>query len=142
MIRSIKTFCGFLPVLLVVVMSSLLSCKGDDPDPVQEQINKLTATWQLETVINDDVDVSSQFTGFSLTVDGTRYSTQNGGSPWPAMGTYELLPDNLNLIQRDDNTPITITEITTETLVLRFNFSRDGGVREGINGSFTFSLTK
>lgn len=143
MTKSTKSFWGFLPTLLLLVsMVCVISCKGDDTDPEAEQIAKLSAAWRLGTVMNDNVDVTNQFTGFTLSVDGLTYRTQNGGSPWPASGTYEFLVDNLNVLRRDDNTLVTISELTEDTLVLAFNFSGTGGIRAGINGSFIFSLTK
>lgn len=143
MTKSTKSFRGFLPAMLMMVsMICMISCKGDDTDPETEQIAKLSASWRLGTVMNDNVDVTSQFSGFTLSIDGLTYRTQNGGSPWPATGTYDFLGDDLSVVTRDDNTVVTISELTEDTLVLAFNFSGSGGTRAGINGSFIFSLTK
>ena len=142
--RTILQFSVLL-VVLTGTMTWLTSCKNDDDgvDPRTQQINDLTATWQMSAVTNDNNDVTDQFTGFTLTVDGLNYRTQNGGNPWPASGTYDFKGDDLNILIRNDGAEITIDELTATSLVLSFNFSSvTGGRTSGVTGDFTFSLTK
>ncbi|MGE0588711.1 MAG: hypothetical protein AB7O48_09065 [Cyclobacteriaceae bacterium] len=133
---------GLLILLLALPLLST-SCKKDDPDPLEERIKELTASWKLGTVTNNNQDVSDQYTGFTLTVAGNNYTTTNGGNPWPASGSYEMRADNLNTIIRSDGTVITIDEISSSTLVLSFNHaSLSTGRVNGVTGSFTFLLVK
>ncbi|MCB0488180.1 MAG: hypothetical protein R2820_14005 [Cyclobacteriaceae bacterium] len=132
-----------LLILSLALPLLFASCKKDDPDPLEQRINELTASWKLGTVTNDSQDVTSQYSGFTLVVTGNNYTTTNGGNPWPVSGTYEVRADNLNTIIRSDGTTITIDEITSSTLVLSFNYAGlSSGRVKGVTGSFTFSLVK
>ncbi len=128
--------------MLAVVIS--LSCGGDDgPSPLDQRLEELTATWSLNSVTNDNLDVTSQFTGFTLTVTGNQtYSTTNGGNAWPASGTFEVLQQNLDILRRDDNVEVNIVSITDTALVLSFNVNSVRGSAHGITGSFVFNLNK
>jgi hypothetical protein len=119
------------------------SCKKDDPDPLAQRINDLTTTWKLKSVKNDNVDVTQQYNGFTLTINGQNYTTTNGGNPWPDAGTYEIVVEDLSTIRRSDGTNITIDSITGDELILSFKFNTlAGGRTKGVTGNFTFSLTR
>ncbi|OEK01276.1 hypothetical protein BFP97_07010 [Roseivirga sp. 4D4] len=130
----------------IALFCLVLGCKDDDPSPSEQRLIDLTATWNVSSVINDGTNVSDQFTGFSLTVSGDKtYATVNGGNPWPASGTFDLNPDDLDTFIRDDNVEVSIVEITATALSLSFQMSNVRSVRSGtsgITGSFTFNLTK
>ncbi|GAB5526055.1 MAG: hypothetical protein Roseis2KO_39270 [Roseivirga sp.] len=128
----------------LVIIALACSCGGDDgPTPLEERLRDLTATWSVSSVSNDNTDVTSQFSGFNLTVSGDKtYSTTNGGNPWPASGTFDIASENLDLFRRDDNVDISIVNITETQLTLSFNMSSVRGTASGITGSFTFNLTK
>ena len=131
------------PSIFLALLTFLSACKKDDPNPTTLRIKELTSVWNVSSVINDDVDVTSQFSGFKLTINDRTYSTINGGNPWPASGTYEINSTDLNTILRSDGTAVTIDEITATTLILSFNFSSlVGGRLSGVTGNFTFSLNK
>ncbi len=129
---------------LLMIIALACSCGGDDgPTPLEERLRALTARWSVNSVSNDNTDVTSQFAGFTLTVSGDKtYSTTNGGNPWPASGTFDIASENLDLFMRDDNVEIRIVSITETELSLSFNMSSVRGTASGITGSFTFNLTK
>lgn len=133
-------------IMLVASLSSFMffsSCKKDDPDPLAQRINELTAIWKLKSVENDNVDVTDQYTGFTLIINGQNYTTTNGGNPWPSAGTYEITAEDISTIRRSDGTNITIDNITGDELVLSFNFNTlASGRAKGVTGNFTFSLTR
>ncbi|MEQ8359534.1 MAG: hypothetical protein RH860_08605 [Cytophagales bacterium] len=136
-VRAGALFCA------VAFAIAIASCKNDDPNPLDQRINELKATWKLGSVKNDNADVTGQYAGFTLTIEGTSYSTVSGGNPWPESGTYEINSSDLNKIIRSDGTIITIDEITPTVLVLSFNYtSLSGGRTKGVTGDFTFSLIK
>lgn len=130
--------------VLFGTMTYLSSCKKDDaPSPVTVQLQKLSTTWKVSSVINDNQDVTSQYAGFLLIIDELNYTAQNGGNPWPASGTYTFQEGDLNTLQRSDGTEVTIDEITDKSLILSFNYNAlSGGRLNGITGNFTFSFTK
>lgn len=121
----------------------LASCKKDDPDPLAQRINELTAIWKLKSVENDNADVTDQYTGFTLTINGQNYTTTNGGNPWPDSGTYDITTEDLSTVRRSDGTNISIDKVTTDELILSFNYtSLSAGRTHGVTGNFTFSLIK
>lgn len=131
---------------IVFLSQSLISCKKDDPNPEEEKLKELTASWRVDSVINDGQDVTSQYTGFVLSVEGTKtYATVNGGNPWPAQGTFDFVNGNLDQIRRDDAVNVTIANLTPTALSLTFSIATVRGTAngaEGITGAFTFNLTK
>ena len=131
--------------LLILVITLGYSCKKKDPQPDARtiQLSKISTTWNINKVVNDDLDVTDQYSGFTLTVNQLNYTTQNGGNPWPSSGTYDFKDGDLTTIIRNDGTEIKIEELTTSSLILSFNYaSLSGGRTAGITGDFTFSLTK
>lgn len=143
--NSIKLKATLLWVTFALFTAS--GCKGDDgPTPEELRLQELTATWSVESVVNDGSDVTSQFTRFTLVASSNQtYRTTNGGNPWPAQGTFSLVPNNLNAFVRDDNVQVNIASITETTLSLTFQVSSIRSTVNGVNGitgSFTFNLTK
>lgn len=136
-----KAFFGIL--FFALLFTNACKKKTVEPDARTVQLEKLTSTWKVKNVENDGTDVTSQYTGFTLIIDQLTYSTQQGGNPWPASGTYDFKGDDLTKLVRSDNVEVSIDEITDKTLVLTFNYSTvNGGRVNGITGDFTFSLTK
>ena len=131
----------------MVFIFLMSACGGDDgPTPEELRLQELTATWTLDSVVNDGQDVSNQFNGFSLTVTSQQtYTTTNGGNAWPAQGTFSLVTNNLDEFTRDDDINVSIVSIDESSLTLSFQVT---GIRtsvsgtEGITGSFTFNLNK
>ncbi|OEK01268.1 hypothetical protein BFP97_06970 [Roseivirga sp. 4D4] len=118
-------------------------CK-DDPNPQEERLKELTATWETTRVTNDAVDVTAQFSDFELTLSSERtFSTVNGGNPWPASGTFSFIDEtNLDVIRRSDGVEVRIVEISATTLSLSFSINSVRSGIDGITGNFTFSLSK
>ena len=134
---------ALVSILFFGAMTWLSSCKSDDSvDPKTQRLNELKATWKISQVVNDGNDVTGQYTGMTLTIDGLNYSTTNGGNPWPDSGTYSLNDNDLNTLIRNDNVEVTIDEVTTNTLTLSFNYTSVNGRVDGVTGDFTFSLIK
>ncbi len=132
---------------LAFILFAASGCKGDDgPTPEELRLQELTATWSVESVVNDGSDVTNQFTGFTLIASSSQtYRTTNGGNPWPSQGTFSLVPNNLNAFIRDDNVQVNIASITETTLSLTFQMSAIRSTVHGVNGitgAFTFNLTK
>ena len=132
-------------MLIIAMVAFTFSCKKKTPEPDQKtiQLGKLSASWSLTQVMNDNLDVTDQYTGFTLTIDQLTYTTQQGGNPWPSSGTYDFKGDDLSVLVRNDGAELTIDELTSSTLILSFNYtSLSGGRTAGVTGDFTFSLTK
>lgn len=79
--------------LVVVSLLLVAGCKKDDPQPETERIQKLLAsgTWQVESVLVNETDQTSTFSGLTLSFTPTTYSTTNGDVVWPASGTWAFV---------------------------------------------------
>ena len=134
--------------LAMCCLCTALACGGGDDGPSLEElrIQELTASWAVNTVINDNQNVTDQFSGFTLTVTSElTFSTTNGGNAWPAQGTFEFPTDDLDFILRDDNINMSIGSISETTLSLIFQINDVRGTAsgtEGITGQFIFNLNK
>lgn len=129
--------------LLFLVLVLAFSCKKKtELDEKTIQLDKLSATWSVSQAENDGSDVTSQYSGFTLTVDQLNYTTQNGGNPWPSSGTYDFKQGDLFTLVRSDGTEIKIEELTSTSLILSFNYTAVNGRTSGVTGDFTFSMTK
>ncbi|MCB0497270.1 MAG: hypothetical protein KDC79_14110 [Cyclobacteriaceae bacterium] len=143
--KRVDTIKWHLMLAIVFMASFLGSCKKKAPEPDARtlQMQKLSASWKVNSVENDDLDVTSQYSGFTLTVNDLKYTTTNGGNPWPSSGTYDFKDADLTILVRSDGTEIQIEELTSSTLVLSFNYnSLTGGRTNGVTGNFIFSLKK
>jgi hypothetical protein len=135
----------FSAALACFMLTVLTNCnKGSDPSPQEKKFKQLKGVWELGTVMNDNVDVTSQYSGFTLTIssDGSFTST-NGHNAWPASGTLEFTDNGLNAWLRSDDITITLEEATSTTLKLSFTQSGiSGGRVSGVTGEFEFSLIR
>lgn len=134
-------------IMLFFVFTTLIfsGCKkGDDPDPAAEKFKQLSGVWRLGTVTNDGLDVTTQYNGFTLTINANKtFSTTNGNNPWPASGTLEFTNADLDQWLRSDGTEITIQNSTASVLVLSMTQSSiTNGRISGVTGQFVFSLIK
>ena len=138
--KYIKTGLITLCLSLLVIGQG---CGGDDsPSPLQKQSKLLANTWSLGEVINDNVNVTAQFSGFTLTMDSDmKFTTTNGGNAWPSSGTLEFDNNDVDELLRNDGVNITIVSISKSSLQLRFIQSDLATTRTtGITGDFNFSL--
>lgn len=99
--------------------------KGSDPVPETDRVRGfLTGTaWQVSQVSIDGVSKTSSFSGLTLTFTATGYTTANGRLVWPATGTWQFKDDTGKLLLRSDGVEVTITDVTTTTLSLSFNWA-------------------
>jgi len=135
-----------IPKIIALVFLLVLAIQGckerNNPDPLTVQLNRLGQTWQLGEVVNDGINVTDKFTGFTLTITTNKsFTTLNGANAWPASGTFEFIGDNKNILLRSDGLEITILSINATNLQLTFTQTElPGGRTSGITGEFNFSL--
>ncbi|GAB5522951.1 MAG: hypothetical protein Roseis2KO_08230 [Roseivirga sp.] len=145
MIRK-KLRLGFSSIAYVMLIIGIIlsGCKKENPDPQAQRLNELLGTWTVSQVENDNTDVTGLYAGFELTINQNKtFQTVNGGNPWPATGTFDFLnADSIDQILRNDDTIISLSNITASTLTLQFSSNNTGGRAAGITGVFTFTLIK
>lgn len=136
---------------LLIAILVFAGC-DEGTDPKVAALNKqLTAlmnggnAWVLGTngsVTKDDVDVTSQFSGFKLILGKRTYTTQNSLSHvWKSTGTWDFQEDNPNLILRDGSVQVSINHLDS-SLTLRFTAAgkSSGGRVNSVSGEYVFQL--
>jgi hypothetical protein len=114
----------------------------------------LTGTWKVSTVTKDLVDQSTAWSGFQLTLGGTKGATsftyscagRPALSPWPASGVWSFGTDPVTQIVRDPGTadvlPVSYAATTT-SLQISFAYTGNGYTRvDNVGGSWIFTFTK
>lgn len=134
----------------VLVLGTLVnSCKEDPPaEKTDEQINTelLSKAWIQKdganaiTVAANDVSDIWDTAGFALTFTDGNYTTTGSAEPevWPANGSWEFGTD-ANTLVRSDGIEIAIS-VTETTLVMKFDYSANGGRLNGIEGAWVFNM--
>ena len=147
-----KYLYKLVPVLFIAI---LISCDegggGDDPQP-QTFEEKLQGTWSLESVKIDGSDVSSDYSGFSITFDaGLNYTITNGGTTFlqtsGSWGTASPTDTGATGFLNGITNQVTLAFSNDDkTLTLSFNVDNStfglGGRGDGLAGSYVFVLNK
>ena len=133
-----------IPILFGLCL--IAACKSEDegdtiPKTEEElQLEKLSKTWIPGFIQRDGVDVTGEFSGFTLTFTQNKtYTAVNGGEVFPASGTWEFATGNLNRMVRDDGVVMEVV-VTATTLNLQFQIDSPGGRFAGTSGDFEFDL--
>ncbi len=142
----------FLSILFLAT-----SCGGDgggdgggDPEP-QTYEELITGSWTMSSISVDNVDVTSDFTGFSiaLTSNGKgsnagSFSINNANGIIATSGNYSL--NSSSGIVLGDGTSVSISlSNSNKTLTFAFinsNTIFSGGRTEGASGNYTVILNK
>lgn len=153
----------FLIVLALVGASvSFWQCGSDPaaaPDPQDEQLKKLSQTWNATAVTFNSTPVTG-YDNFTLAISGTpgqdtfNYTVTGRPAgivtPWPASGTFTFGTDFATVVIRNDGSGVTIpVTYSVSATQLQLTFTYDcptctgyTGRTSNVNGnwSFTFGL--
>jgi hypothetical protein len=151
-----KNMKKFLTIAVLGVLTTLSACKDkDEPGKEVVQLGKLSDTWQLTNVTQDDVVVAG-YDDFSLTLSGSTaaatftYATTGRPalSPWPVGGRWKFGTNVNEQLVRDAGTDdeLVITyAVSATTLTLEFEFTGDGYENTRVNspeGQWVFTFDK
>ena len=150
---QLKQLSTLATILLLATLPITQSCKDPGqgtPTAEEQQIEKLTKTWTVESVtFGGSEDRTTDWSGFTLTVTGNQgYSTTNAFSPgpWPASGTWSFATTggtaDINKVLRDDGLEIAIT-VSATSLTMTFTYddtTHQGGRTEAVNGEYVFKM--
>jgi hypothetical protein len=145
-----KAIKKITPVLSLVVMLTILSLsgcdKGTDKSVAEVNTQILTShTWKLQSLMADNVDKTSLYTGMTLTVTATGYTTTKGSPVWNPSGTWSFVTDEGVQIKREDGINVTIKEISEDKLVLEMDWAKTtfgGGRVSSVTGHHVFTFVK
>jgi len=145
-------------LFVAAILLTYTGCKdkNTDPPPVTDvQFDKLNKTWKINTVSLDGTDKTADYTGFQVTLSGTKgtppfnYATSGRPSlsPWPASGKWDFgaAPETQMIRDKGTADELAMTYAVTEsTLTISFTFNGTGyAARTGVvKGAwiYTFGL--
>src|SRR6187399_2511 len=97
-------------VILGLTGIILSGCSDNEtPSAKEKQLNSISGTWKVTAVSMDNVDVTSEYPSFELTISGSAKSDvfvygvvgRPDLSPWPAGGTWSFGSDVKTALVRD-----------------------------------------
>lgn len=163
-----KPYLYFAQYLLItlflfalILQSGCKKSNGGDPDPdptINERLELLSKTWRVDpkfgSVTLDGIDITSQFTAFTLTITTAfNYSTSNGSAAfdvWALSGSWSFAinadgSQNDNIIIRDDGIEIKIVSISETGLTFSFTYltasNQQANQNDNNEGNYIFVLS-
>jgi len=136
----------YINMMLVIML--LNACKNQElttEDIQQQNSNKLQAgTWRAKTVMKDNVDVSTDYASFTLTIGANNYTTTNGGLAWRRSGTWAFLGQSTTTVVRDSLVVVDFA-FNDDASLLKLNFNVEtstykNGKVNGLKGVYEFDL--
>lgn len=151
--KVLKSLVSLVAIASLVLFSNC----GDDPaEPSveEQQLAKLTKTWKVQSVIQDNVDRTTNYPNFTLALSGTPGATSYSystpvrptlKSPWPNGGSWVFGQSVETQIIRDAGSPdeLQMTYVVSDnSLQLTFRFNGDGyNPRVGqVGGNWVFNF--
>lgn len=145
-----------LSILSIGILITLSNC-GPTPAPAvpipDQQLDKLVKPWKIKSATLDGVDKTSTYTGFQLTITGTKGATSFGYSttsrpsvsPWKASGSWIFGTDPVTMMTRDaDNAAdkLDMTYSVSDTqLQINFTYTGKGYTRtEAVAGNWVYTF--
>jgi hypothetical protein len=115
--RKIITFALFCVVFA--------GCKDKDSLSPKETVSKQlsSGTWKVKSVLIDQADATSKFTGMTLNFTSSSFTSTNADPVWPATGTYEFTNETGSTFQRNDKLLVGVFIINDNALVLGITYS-------------------
>lgn len=132
--------------LFALALAILPGCGGKEtaPEPEPDVTSLLTAGQWNVTGVTVDGAPSTMYPGMTIIFSSAgTYSSANGGGIWKAAGAYKF--QNENELFVDNDFTATITEITSGSLKLSFNWTRTtvGPGREtSVKGFHVFTFAR
>jgi hypothetical protein len=156
-----KSAARILSLLILAGLSSFyMACddpSGGEKSEIDQQIEKLTGTWDATNVTLDGVAPPVDQSEFQISINGTAgdptinftATRPEGLSPWPSSGTMDFDENEpTTMLIRNDGggETVTITYSVSETsLVMDFVFSGDpfiSGRNKNVNGNWHYEFSK
>ncbi len=144
-----------LCLLFFTALAAGCGSKNNSPSSEEIQVNKLTATWKIKSVMKDGV-AESAYDNLKLTISGSASSKSNvyavsgrpAKNPWPAGGFWIFGSDVMTQLVRDKGTPdeLRMTYLVDNTsLTIQFQFSGVGyapGKMSSATGSWSIVFAR
>lgn len=134
--------CFMLTGMLALALFSGCELLGLEPKEDEDEIRRnflISRTWIPITVMNEGVDVTSEFEDFELNFSSAFINTRNGGLAFPSEIGWQFGTDE-NTILRDDNVIMTVSQVNEGSFTYRLRFTVDDpdARKKGIYGEYDF----
>jgi hypothetical protein len=141
--KSMRTLFRMATISVLSLLLFTMGCKKDvELTPAEIKLEQLAAkTWTIKSVIVDGNDLTSLFTGMTLSVSENKYTTTKGGVVWPTSGSWTFTNEEATSFKRDDNVEVQIVDVTETSLTLKLTWSKGTfgmGRTNSISGAHTF----
>ena len=151
-----KTIKNIFALALIAFVMVFPSCGGDGGgEPSISFDEKMNGTWTLTSVTLDGTDVTSDFTGFQISLSssgpnsgGGFYTITNGNNMLYSSGSYSLNgTTNMNLNGDDGSSTSATISLSADGTTLTLSFynpttTLGGGRVDGAAGDYVFVLSK
>lgn len=138
-------------LLGLVLVIGCKSKKTPEPSEKEKQTTLLSQSWTAKSAANsvtlDGTDVTSDWTGFTLTIssDNTYSATSIASgreAVWPTPGTWDFKSDTeLSTLLRGDGVEMNVV-VDDTNLQLKFTYTTPGGRTNGTDGAWIFNMEK
>lgn len=136
---------------LFIAVLFITSCNKETvltiEDEQQAIMDELSSNpWKAIAVERDDVDVTSEYQNFELTITSqNKYSTRHGGLSWPATGTLTFDDQSKDILKRDDGISVNLKLESDPDKTLHLSFqmehsSYSNGKTTSLKGDYHFTL--
>src|SRR5690349_3070728 len=100
-------------VLCLLTLTFAACSKKNSSTAAEQNTNILVSgTWNISSVMVDNIDKSSMYSGMTLNFTSGSYTTTNGKVVWPASGSWLFASSDGKVINRGDGIDITVSQIT------------------------------
>ena len=143
--NNIATRIFFLSIALLICFSS---CDNDDTQLEADRVSQLLTTggtWNMQSVTVSSTDQTALYSGLQISFTEAAYTSVNGGTIWPASGTWEFTNETATVIKRNDGVMIALNEVTEKKLVMSFTWDKTtlgSGRVNSISGQHVFTFTR
>jgi|GEM_PF-948572 len=106
---------------------------------------EVASPWKIQSVSNDGVDQTAQFTGMTLKFTDANYTTTNGEPLWATSGSWSFDDATAKTFKRNDDIDVEITAISATGLTLSLQWNEDTYTDGRINstkGKYVFVFVK
>jgi hypothetical protein len=147
--KTMKTKINIITslVIVLVVVNTFSGCKKSETPSGSEVNTKILSShgWMLGSLQVDNVDMTSLYTGMTLSFTTGQYTTTKGSPVWASSGTWIFSSDDGKTIVCDNNVQVSVDKISADELVLSLTWSKNtfgSGRESSISGNHVFTFVK
>jgi len=145
--KTILNKLGAAQVIIVIAFVVITGCgKKETISQTTLNTNILSSHgWKLQSLMVDNVDKTTLYSGMTLSFTATTYTTTKGSPVWASNGTWTFSGNDGKMITRDDQIDVSIDQIADSQLVLSLTWNKTtlgAGRQASVSGKHVYTLVK